>query len=38
MPPFGGRLGPDDRLAVIAYLQSLWPDSVYRRWEAMLGG
>ena len=33
MPGFAAVLDDDDRLAVIAWVQSLWSDEIYRRWE-----
>jgi mono/diheme cytochrome c family protein len=33
MPGFAGALAAGDRLAIIAWFQSLWPDDVYARWE-----
>jgi mono/diheme cytochrome c family protein len=32
MPAFGQVLAEDERRAVIAYIQSLWPDAAYQRW------
>ncbi|MCZ7597526.1 MAG: cytochrome c [Gammaproteobacteria bacterium] len=32
MPAFGDTLGEADIAAVIAYVQSLWPDDVYAAW------
>ena len=32
MPGFGAVLSEDDRLAIIAWFQSLWSDDIYRRW------
>lgn len=32
MPAWGGTLNDRQILAVIAYLQSLWPERVYRAW------
>ncbi len=32
MPGFGALLDEDDRLAIVAYFQSWWPDDVYARW------
>lgn len=32
MPAFGDRLNEEEMLAAIAYLQSLWPDDIYRNW------
>lgn len=32
MPGFAAVLSEDDRLAVIAWIQSLWSDDIYRRW------
>ncbi len=33
MPGFSAVLTRDERLAIIAWLQSLWPDAIYERWE-----
>lgn len=33
MPPFGGKLTEKERDAVIAYIQSLWTERVYRAWD-----
>jgi mono/diheme cytochrome c family protein len=33
MPGFAAALGPEDRLAVIAWVQSLWNDDIYARWQ-----
>jgi mono/diheme cytochrome c family protein len=35
MPGFAGVLQRDDRLAIIAWFQSLWPDDIYASWEAI---
>ncbi len=32
MPPFGDKLSDVDMDAVIAYIQSLWPDRIYSTW------
>jgi mono/diheme cytochrome c family protein len=32
MPGFGASLDHNDRLAVIAWFQSLWPDEIYTKW------
>lgn len=32
MPGFGATLGEADRLAIIAWFQSLWSDEIYARW------
>ena len=32
MPGFGAALSETDRLAIIAWFQSLWSDDIYRRW------
>lgn len=34
MPPFGEVLTATERRAALAYVQSLWPDEVYREWQA----
>lgn len=33
MPGFAAILDEADRLAIIAWIQSLWSDDIYRRWE-----
>jgi mono/diheme cytochrome c family protein len=33
MPAFGDRLSTEEIAAVIAYVQSLWPDEIYQRWS-----
>jgi mono/diheme cytochrome c family protein len=34
MPAFKHRLrGEDDLLAILAWIQAQWPDSVYRKWQ-----
>lgn len=33
MPPFKDVLSHDERLAVIAYFQSFWPEEIYLRWK-----
>ena len=33
MPGFAAVLDDDERLAVVAWVQSLWSDQIYRRWE-----
>jgi mono/diheme cytochrome c family protein len=33
MPPFADQLSDQDVLAVIAYIQSKWPDDIYTRWH-----
>jgi mono/diheme cytochrome c family protein len=35
MPGFAESLSRDDRLAIIAWFQSLWPDDIYASWEAI---
>lgn len=35
MPGFGAALDEADRLAIIAWFQSLWSDDIYARWEAI---
>lgn len=35
MPGFGAALDGADRLAIIAWFQSLWSDDIYARWEAI---
>ena len=32
MPAFGGKLDDEERDAIIAYIQSLWPDETHRIW------
>ena len=33
MPGFAGVLDEDQRLAVVAYIQSWWTDDIYARWS-----
>jgi mono/diheme cytochrome c family protein len=35
MPAFAAVLGHPERRAVLAYLQSLWPEDIYRGWQTM---
>jgi len=35
MPGFGAVLAEADRLAIIAWFQSLWTDDIYARWWAI---
>lgn len=35
MPSWEGKLGDDDIAAVIAWIQSQWPEEIYRSWLAM---
>ena len=35
MPGFAEVLSSDDRMAIIAWFQSLWPDDIYARWQAI---
>ncbi len=35
MPSFSGILDDDAKRAVIAYVQSLWPDDMYESWAAI---
>jgi mono/diheme cytochrome c family protein len=35
MPPFGNLLSEDEKLAVVAYYQSLWSDSAYAQWRTI---
>jgi len=35
MPGFAEVLSSDDRMAIIAWFQSLWPDDIYARWHAI---
>ena len=37
MPGFGAALDEADRLAIIAWIQSLWSDDIYRRWADIDG-
>lgn len=37
MPGFGEVLRRAERLAIIAWFQSLWSDEIYRRWQAIDG-
>jgi len=32
MPGFNGKLNDDEKLAVISYFQSFWPDQIYQAW------
>jgi mono/diheme cytochrome c family protein len=36
MPPFKNVLTEDQRVSVLAYIQSLWGDDIYQRWQ--MGG
>ena len=33
MPGFGASMSVDQRLSIVAYVQTLWPDDIYSRWE-----
>ena len=35
MPGFADALSSDDRMDIIAWFQSLWPDDIYERWQAI---
>ena len=35
MPGFGPVIQAEDRLAIIAWFQSGWPDDIYERWRAI---
>ncbi|WP_138429191.1 c-type cytochrome [Fodinibius saliphilus] len=35
MPDFGDKLNREEKVAVIAYFQSLWDDRTYNRWVKM---
>lgn len=35
MPGFSDTLPAEDRLAIIAWFQSLWPDDIYASWKAI---
>lgn len=37
MPAYGNLLSENEKLAVIAYYQSLWPDDAYARWRRISG-
>ncbi len=37
MPAFGSVLDADQRLAVVAYIQSWWTDEIYARWAEIDG-
>jgi mono/diheme cytochrome c family protein len=37
MPGFAASLNAAERLAIIAWFQSLWSDDIYRRWEEIDG-
>ena len=32
MPGFGDKLNDEEKLAVISYIQSFWPDEIYKAW------
>jgi hypothetical protein len=32
MPAFNDKLKDDEKLAVISYFQSFWPDEIYNAW------
>lgn len=32
MPGFAALLDPDERVAIVAYIQSWWTDEIYMRW------
>tara|TARA_R110001592_G_scaffold200585_1_gene449449 strand:+ start:1607 stop:2053 length:447 start_codon:yes stop_codon:yes gene_type:complete len=34
MPAFKNTLSQEQQIAVIAYIQSFWPDNIYNKWEA----
>ncbi|ABC29790.1 Cytochrome c, mono- and diheme variants [Hahella chejuensis KCTC 2396] len=33
MPAFGDKFSQEQKLALIAYFQSLWPDDIYQQWR-----
>jgi mono/diheme cytochrome c family protein len=35
MPGFGAALNEAERLSIIAFVQSLWPDEIYAKWESI---
>ncbi len=35
MPGFAEALSSDDRMAIIAWFQSLWPNDIYERWQSI---
>lgn len=35
MPGFAGTLSRDERLAIVAWFQSLWPDDIYASWKTI---
>ena len=37
MPAFGQVLDREQRRAAIAYIQSHWPEAIYRRWAESFG-
>ncbi len=37
MPAFNGQLSGDEKLAVLAYIKSLWPDELYQAWRERNG-
>ena len=34
MPAFKNKLSQDQKIAVVAYFQSFWPEDIYNKWEA----
>ncbi len=38
MPPFQDKLSEQEKLAVLAYIKSLWPDELYAAWQELFGG
>ena len=37
MPAFKDQLSRDEKLSVLAYIKSLWPDELYKAWEERNG-
>jgi len=37
MPGFREKMNNDEKLAVIAYFQNLWPEEIYQHWEKRNG-
>jgi mono/diheme cytochrome c family protein len=33
MPGFAASLNQDQRLSIVAYIQSWWSDDIYARWQ-----
>lgn len=37
MPPFRDILAEEEKIAVLAYIKSLWPEELYMRWRKQFG-